>query len=93
MSYDFDSVTDRHPPWASGYIAHPEDLEAIVTLLELAAIFLTPVPGATFTRSQLVAQAREIGGDDIPVKARDVTIVLDHVRFLKREGKDRFSLK
>lgn len=93
MSYDFDSAADRDPPGATGYISHPEDLEAIVTLMELAALFLTPLPGTVFTRSQLVAQACALGGKELPVKELDVNIVLDHVEFLKRHGRDRFSLR
>lgn len=68
---------------------HPSDLEAIVTLLEISAIYLTPSPGARFTFDQLLAQAREIGGDELPLDEADVRIVVNNASFL---GRDRNGL-
>lgn len=61
------------------------DLEAIVTLLDLAAISLTPDPSARFTYEQLLAEARDIGGDEITLDERDVKIVLPFMPYIKRE--------
>jgi hypothetical protein len=52
------------------------DLEAIITLMEVAALALTSEPGATFTRKELMAQMHEIGGDDIELDDADIVIVL-----------------
>jgi len=52
------------------------DLEAIVLLLELGAIHLTPDPSARFTFEQLLATVRDIGGDEIVLDERDVRIVM-----------------
>jgi len=54
----------------------PTDLEAIVLLLELGAIELTPKADARFTFEQLLAEARRYGGDDIVLDERDVRIVM-----------------
>lgn len=62
----------------------PDDLEAIVTLLELAAIYLTPEPGSEFTRDELLAKAHEVAGDELPFRDSDALIVLASSRFLKR---------
>jgi hypothetical protein len=64
------------------------DHEVLVTLLELAALELTPTAGATFTRAQLFDRAREIGTPD-SVLASDATLakVLATTQFLRR-GKD-----
>ena len=62
------------------------DLEAIVTLLELGAIELTPEPDARFTYDELLAEARSIGGDEITLDERDVKIVLPLMKSIKREG-------
>ncbi len=52
------------------------DLEAIVMLLELSAIELTPEADARFTFEQLLAGACDIGGDEIVLDERDVRIVM-----------------
>ena len=68
--------------------AHPTDLEAIVTLLELAAISLTPEPDTLFTFEELMAEVHAIGGDEIVIDERDARIVLNNAHFLgKRAGK------
>jgi len=52
------------------------DLEAIVMLLELGAIELTPRANAPFTFEQLLVEARRYGGDEIVLDERDVRIVM-----------------
>ncbi len=64
------------------------DAETIVTILELAAISLTTRPGQTFTRAQLVEEARDIGGDEIILDDEDVDIILTKQGFLKRVGRE-----
>ena len=64
---------------------HGTDLEAIVTLLELAAITLTTDPASRFTYDELLTEARRYGGDEIVLDERDVKIVLPHMRYIKRE--------
>lgn len=93
MSYDFEAVTDREPPRITTPVAQANDLEAIVMLLELAAIYLTPAPGTEFTLDQLLGQARDIGGDEIAIDEKDALIVLDNASFLKKLAKKRFCLK
>lgn len=68
------------------------DLETIVTLLELAALELTPQPDATFTRQQLLDLAREIGGPEVEMDEQDLKLVLGKNSFLKKVG-DKFRLK
>lgn len=88
MSYDFDAASDRTPPTPHFERSHRRDLEVIVTLLELAAICLTTGPDATFTKKQLIAEARRIGGDDIDLDEDDVKNVLGRPGFLKKvDGK------
>lgn len=90
MSYDVDpnsiSPTREFSP------AHPRDLETIVTILELAAIYLTDTPEATVSREEIVAEALRIGGEEVPLDETDVRIVLNASRFLVREG-SRLRLK
>lgn len=84
VSYDFDAVSDPTPPTTHFERSDRRDLEAIVTLLELAAICLTTGPDSTFTRKQLIAEARRIGGDGIDLDESDVNIVLGKPGFLKK---------
>jgi hypothetical protein len=56
------------------------DLEAIVLLLELGAIELTPCAGTRFTFEQLLIEARRYGGDEITLDERDVKIVMPFMR-------------
>ncbi len=60
MTYDFDGCADRFPPKLEFEPMDPNDLEAIVTSLEIAAIFLSPTPGSVFTREQLFSEARNV---------------------------------
>jgi len=92
MSYDFDIATDKLPPEIKLAPAHPTDLEAIVVLLELAAITLSPTPESTFSTADLLREAHELGGDDIALDEKDIEIVLGKAGFLRKAGK-RLSLK
>jgi hypothetical protein len=87
MSFDFDEAIDREAPRVGVPSQHPSDLEAIVTLLELAAIFLTPAPGATFTFDALIAQAHEIAGPDCLIQERDARIVLPFMKSIRKRGR------
>lgn len=91
MSYD--TTTDAPFVPRPFDTAHPRDLEALLTLLELAALELTPTAGATFTCDELVALALEISGADSGVEARDLRLVLRGSNFLRREAVGRWSLK
>jgi hypothetical protein len=71
---------------------HGQDLEAIVTLLELGAIELTPENGTRFTYEQLLAEARRYGGDEIVLDERDVKIVLPFMKCLKKQPGGTFCL-
>lgn len=64
--------------------AHPTDLEAIVTLMEVAALSLTTEPDATFTYEELVREVRELGGEEVTIEERDIQIVLKKAGFLKK---------
>lgn len=63
---------------------HREDLEVIVTLLEIAALSLTTEADATFGVDQLVDEARRLGGNEIAIEERDVKIVLDKAKFVEK---------
>jgi len=70
----------------------PRDLEGIVSVLEIAAIYLTEDPESTFTEAELLAKAHEISGADFPFQDVDARIVLRHASFLSRSG-ERMSLR
>jgi hypothetical protein len=91
MSFDFESAVDRDPPPTSTPPAQGNDLEAIVTLLELAAIYLTTSPGAVFSFDDLIKQAQEIGG--LTIAKKDARIVLDKAKFLKKQADKSYSLR
>lgn len=76
----------------SNYPTETRDLEAIVTLLELAAITLTNSPGSTFSKEELLKCARDYSGDDVEIRDSDVDIVLEKASFLKGD-KGRLRLK
>lgn len=88
MPYDIGSVKYVPVP-GEGRRNEPvanDDLEAIVTLLEVAALSLTDRPGATFTIGQLIREARDIGGEEIELQERDIKIVLEKTSFLQKSG-------
>lgn len=75
-------------------VADGRDLESIVTLLEMAAIELTPHPDATFTRDELVSKARECGGPSITLRDTDADIVITHsAKLLKKRPSGRLALR
>jgi hypothetical protein len=93
MSADLDLYPDG-PPRVTTYVAHPTDLEAIVTLLEIAAIELTPNPSATFTSDELIGKACALGGSELPIDPADAAIVLDYSSFMfEKAGDDRLRLR
>lgn len=91
MSYDFESDDHSPPQLAPMQQMRGDDLEAIVLLLELGAIELSPSAGATFSFDELLAQANEIGGD-VRLEERDVRIVLPYMKTIKRAGRLRYCL-
>lgn len=69
----------------ANYPKETRDLEAIVTLLELAAITLTSNPSSTFTKEELLTCARDYTGSDVEIRDSDIDIVLEKASFLKGE--------
>jgi hypothetical protein len=94
MAYDIDVAVERftveagHRKRVGNTPAQARDLETILTILEVAAISLTNVAGATFTRERLIKEARSIGGDEIDLREEDIDIVLHKQSFLKKSGKE-----
>lgn len=72
---------------------HPTDLEGIVTMLEIAAIYLTPAPGSWFTVEQLLAEAKTIGGDEYVIDEADARIVIANAGFLVKGNGGRLCLR
>lgn len=66
----------------------PTDLEAIVTLLELAALSLTEQPDSTFTKDELIDEAQNIAGNGFNFEESDADIVLEKASFLKGTKKN-----
>ncbi len=99
MPYDAQIGKERFPnedgkrKRATNYAANGQDLEAIVTLLEVAALSLTDEPGATFTVDQLIHEAREIGGEEIDLDETDVKIVLQKASFVQKISGGELRLK
>ena len=61
----------------------PKDLETIVTLMELAAIYLTSKPEDSFTEAQLLSQMHELASPEIKLDDVDIRIVLGTSRLFK----------
>ena len=105
MSYDFDVSPDLIPSKAAVHVkgtnrvkvkASPtriDDLEAIVLLLELAAMALSDKSTTSFTTAQLYKEACTIAGNDATIDVEDVQIIVDNATFLKRERKNVFTLR
>ncbi len=93
MAYDVDVSQERYS-YESGHrarsnrVSSPRDLETIITLLEIAALSLTTEEGATFTRDQLIREAKETGGPQIDLRDEDIDIVLQKQGFLVKVGKE-----
>lgn len=88
----YDGPPEVAPTLAKISPAPPRDLEAIVSLLELAALSLTDKPGAQFTEEQLIEEAQSIAGDEFKVVIGDAKLVIGKSGFLKKVGK-KFTLK
>jgi len=73
--------------------ADSRDLETIVCLLEMAAISLTTMASRTFTRDELVTEARMFGGPDIALRELDVDLVIRGASFLRRAPRGRLRLR
>lgn len=93
MSYDYDDAEGSSPFTSSITPSDPQDLEAIMTLLEISAVFLTDSPESVFTAHDLVAKAKDIAGDEVPLRVEDVNIVLGKAGFLMEVKAGRFQLK
>lgn len=52
------------------------DLETIATLIDMAAIALTPTTDATFTADEFFAEAVKYGGPSLELRRGDFDIVL-----------------
>ena len=92
MAYDFDVGQERFS-YTAGELAqrrnsraYSKDLEAIITLLEVAALSLTTEPEERFTLEELVREARAIGGDEIELDDRDIKIVMEKANFIENVG-------
>lgn len=88
MVYDFDDLPDKSPPPFTYPLVPMGALEIATALLQLAAIFLTPDPDATFTRDELVAEARRLAGDKLTLSdVSFATVFRGEPPFLKKKGK------
>lgn len=92
MSYDFDAAPDNKPPIVTAYVPHASDLEAIVMLLEVAALHLTPMDGATFTFDDLLTQAYHYGGSEVCINELDARIVVDGLKTIAHVAGDTYRL-
>ena len=94
MSYDSEDMPADAPrgPVPSGRFAHPQDLEGLVTLLEITAIDLTFEPDATFTEAELLNAAMAMCGPEPEVQRRDLQIVTRSMKWRRFPG-GRLALK
>lgn len=92
MPYDLEEGDTRAPVMDFPPM-RVDDLEAIVTLLELGALMLTQEPGETFTAAELMREAQDIAGPDLVLDERDVQSVLEHIGFLVRCPGGRYRLR
>ncbi len=81
-----DALSPIYLRGSSSKQADPQDLEALVTLLEVAALSLTRRSGDTFTAEQLIAEAREFCGKDFAAQDRDFLIALKGMTMLTKQG-------
>jgi hypothetical protein len=82
----FQHLPEREP--LTNVPTSPHDLEALVTLLEVAALLLTPAPEAAFTYEELLKKVHNLCGDEMKVDERDVRIVLGNASFLRKTGRE-----
>lgn len=64
-----------------------------MNLTEMAAIGLSTATRPTFTSDELFAEVRAYGGPQVQMQRGDFNIVLPHLRFLRRAGRRRLSLR
>lgn len=91
MSYDgtYEQWRARHP----APLCHAANArEAISSVLEVAAIFLTEGPDSSFTEDELLAKARELAADELAFTDCDARSVLRDARFVDRDG-ERLRLR
>ena len=96
MSYDADDADPTAAPClpADRPVPSPLDPLAILTMLELAALELSPTAGATFGHEELVAKAHEVWGPDGPqMQPEEVEYVLADSDFLLRLPGRRYAMK
>lgn len=93
VSYDLELLEPGVVPAPTPASLYASDLEPIVMLLELAAIYLTRDPNSSFTKEQLIGKARELSGAALPLNEIDMKIVLGKAGFLKKLPGGRFRLK
>ncbi len=65
---------------------NPRDLEAIVTMLEVAGLTLTETPGQTFTREALFREANALIGPKVRIDESDMAIVLKGMKTFRNVG-------
>lgn len=91
MSYD----SDENQPAPEPYYGPPvisRDLEAIVTMLELSAIILSPNSDSMFTREELFREANSLG-TDVCFLNSDMSIVLGMGGIVQRVKGGRYRKK
>ena len=67
-----------------------KDLGVITTTLEVAALLLSPEDNSTFTRDELIAEARSLCGEITP---QDLKTVHSKHSFLKSAGNGRLCIR
>tara|TARA_R110001606_G_scaffold381646_1_gene542954 strand:- start:568 stop:1596 length:1029 start_codon:yes stop_codon:yes gene_type:complete len=91
MAYDLASEgyesTPEGPKRINRKPVPKRDLEAIVTLLELAAISLTDTPDDTFSLEDLVREAKLLAGTSFELEMEDIINVMSKAAFVKSVGK------
>lgn len=97
MSYDDTNPPSPFAPLAAVPVApvdvtNESDRLMVLTLLELAALELTPTESATFTRDELFALAKEIGGEELALTDVDLATVLGGSTSLRATADGRWSL-
>lgn len=94
MPYDFEGLQDRSPPKINSVVPDPDprDLEAIVTIILVAAIELTPNEGSEFTFDELMVQIHQYSGSEPAFREIDVSIVLNSSKLLRKRPGKKYQL-
>lgn len=95
MSFDFQDlelITLTRQRISTIPKAHPKDLQALATLLEVAALSLTTSEKSNFTLEQLLEETRKFGGEDFAFEEEDLKVVLSESRFIRMDSGDRYYL-